>query len=159
MNRMFSILFFLLLIVGAFYYFNTGRAKLGEQSPEVKAKLVNGESFKLADLKGKTVYLIFWGSWCPPCRAELPEWVNYYKTINHDSIEIVSIALEKKQGASSRVATMLNFPWKYQIEEVSGFVATNEFSRKYGVSDIPAAFKINPDGTLAQKVGGVPALD
>ena len=43
-------------------------------------------------------------------------------------------------------------------EEVSGFVATNEFTRKYGVTDIPAAFKINPDGTLGEKLHGVPNL-
>jgi thiol-disulfide isomerase/thioredoxin len=137
--------------------FIRNKAVVGEETPSVSAKLVSGEDFKLSDLKGKTVYLVFWGSWCPPCRAELPHWVDFYNANNDPSVEVVSIALEKKAGQASRVSDKLNFPWKYQIEEVSGFVATNEFSRKYGVSDIPAAFKINPDGTLAEKLSAVPA--
>lgn len=144
------------LVAGGCFMLFKNKAKVGEATPSVTAKLVSGEQFKLSDLKGKTVYLVFWGSWCPPCRAELPHWVEFYNNKNDDNIEIVSIALEKKEGMSTLVAEKMGFPWSYQIEEISGFVATNEFSRKYGVTDIPAAFKINPDGTLAEKIVGVP---
>lgn len=145
-----------LIVAGVYFYYTNGSAKVGEETPTVAAKLITGEEFKLSDLKGKTVYLVFWGSWCPPCRAELPHWVDFYNNKNNENIEVVSIALEKKEGASQRVSDAMGFPWHYQIEEQSGFVATNEFSRKYGVTDIPAAFKINPDGTLAEKVNQVP---
>ena len=144
------------LLAGGCFLLFKNQAEVGKETPAVKAKLITGEDFKLADLRGKTVYLVFWGSWCPPCRAELPHWVEFYRNKQDDNIEIVSIALEKKEGQSKRVSNKLDFPWPYQIEEVSGYVATNEFSRKYGVTDIPAAFKINPDGTLAEKVVGVP---
>lgn len=140
----------------AYWYFTKGEAQKGEQTPEVVSELISGEPFKLSDLKGKTVYLVFWGSWCPPCKAELPHWVEFYNNKPNSDIEIVSIALEKKAGASKRFADKLNFPWKYQIEEESSYVALNGFARKYGVKDIPAAFKINSDGTLAEKVHHVP---
>lgn len=145
------------LVIGGCFMLFKNKAKVGEETPSVTAKLVTGEDFKLSNLRGKTVYLVFWASWCPPCRAELPHWVEFYNNKNDDNIEVVSIALEKKESASKRVSEFMNFPWKYQIEEQSGFVATNEFSRKYGVTDIPAAFKINPDGTLAEKVVRVPS--
>jgi len=156
MNK--SILIFIAVVIVAVvaYLLFQSKAKVGETTPSVSAQLVTGENFKLSDLKGKTVYLVFWGSWCPPCRAELPYWVEFYNNKNDENIEVVSIALEKKQGQAARVSDKMNFPWSYQIEEVSGFVATNEFSRKYGVTDIPAAFKINPDGTLAEKLKGAP---
>ncbi len=157
MRKLITPIVLIVVLLGVYFmFFSSSDVEEGEKTPDVSATLVSGEKFKLSDLKGKTVYLVFWGSWCPPCRAELPHWVEYYHTKNNDNIEIVSIALEKKKGQSSRVAEALNFPWKYQIEEVSGFVALNEFSRKYGVSDIPAAFKINPDGTLAKKIKGTP---
>jgi thiol-disulfide isomerase/thioredoxin len=155
MNKMILVIL-VVLALAAYFYFTKGTAKVGEETPSVSAKLITGEDFSLNDLKGKTVYLVFWGSWCPPCRAELPLWVDFFNNKNDDNIEIVSIALEKREGASKLISEGMNFPWKYQIEEVSGFVATNEFSRKYGVTDIPAAFKINPDGTLGEKLRGVP---
>lgn len=156
MNKLIVPVLIIATLIGAYFLFFASEAKEGEATPEVSAKLINGMDFKLSSLKGKTVYLVFWGSWCPPCRAELPHWVDYYNKKNDDNIEIVSIALEKNEGASKRVSEAMSFPWKYQIEEQSGFVATNEFSRKYGVTDIPAAFKISPDGTLAEKVHMVP---
>jgi thiol-disulfide isomerase/thioredoxin len=156
MNKTVVILIALIIVFAASYFLFQSKATVGEETPTVSAKLVSGEDFKLSDLKGKTVYLVFWGSWCPPCRAELPHWVEFYNNKNDDNIELVSIALEKKEGHAARVSDKMKFPWSYQIEEVSGFVATNEFSRKYGVTDIPAAFKINPDGTLAEKLKGVP---
>lgn len=150
---------FILLIVGGllayFFYFNKG-AKVGAQTPEVASKMIDGTDFKLSDLKGKKVYLVFWGSWCGPCRAELPHWVSFYNNKNDENIEVVSIALEKRAGASQGVADAMGFSWKYQIEENSSFVATNGLARKYGVTDIPAAFLINEDGTLEKKITQVP---
>ncbi len=156
MNRNMLLLVLIVVIAGGCFVFMKNKATVGEETPEVASELITGEDFKLSSLKGKTVYLVFWGSWCPPCRRELPHWVEFYNNKSDDNIEIVSIALEKKEGASKAIAESMGFPWSYQLEEKSGFVATNGLARKYGVKDIPAAFKINPDGTLAEKITEVP---
>src|ERR1035437_8988570 len=40
---------------------------------DFKLKDLNGNEFSLSDLKGKNVFLNFWATWCPPCKAEMPE--------------------------------------------------------------------------------------
>src|SRR5690625_1136081 len=47
--------------------------KVGEPAPEFMTVYADGEAFRLSDLRGQPVWLNFWGSWCPPCRSEMPE--------------------------------------------------------------------------------------
>lgn len=49
--------------------------KVGEQAPEFMTLYATGDNevFRLSELQGQPVWLNFWGSWCPPCRAEMPE--------------------------------------------------------------------------------------
>src|SRR5688572_16084959 len=47
--------------------------KAGEPAPDVTVTDILGNQVSLSDLQGKAVWLNFWGSWCPPCRAEMPE--------------------------------------------------------------------------------------
>lgn len=47
--------------------------KVGEAAPDLVALGADGEPVFLSEFRGKPVWLNFWGSWCPPCRAEMPE--------------------------------------------------------------------------------------
>lgn len=49
--------------------------KVGEPAPEFMTLYATGDNevFRLSELKGQPVWLNFWGSWCPPCRAEMPD--------------------------------------------------------------------------------------
>ena len=43
--------------------------KVGEKAPDFSLKASDGKTYSLSDFKGQPVWLTFWGSWCPPCRA------------------------------------------------------------------------------------------
>ena len=148
-----NLLFSLAIIMGIAYYFYRKLPKFNEQekAPDFVSYTPSGDSIRLSDLRGNIVLLDFWGSWCVPCRPVISELIALQDE-NNGAFEIVSIALEKRKGAGKKAAEILGLNWKYQIEEVSNFVAFNGIARAYGVTDIPATFLINPKGELVGKM-------
>ncbi|HKK78162.1 MAG TPA: TlpA disulfide reductase family protein, partial [Phaeodactylibacter sp.] len=90
------------LFVGRYFYMKPGMVN-GEQAPGFEAQLLNGEDFRLSELKGQYVLIDFWGSWCPPCRKENPELVDLYHKYKQTNFEqaqgftIVSIGVEENR--------------------------------------------------------------
>ncbi len=80
------------------------------KAPDFKLETIGGEEFKLSDYKGKVVMLNFWGTWCPPCRKEIPDLVNLQKKYNKDGLEIVGITLN-----SGSATDIQKFADKYNI--------------------------------------------
>ena len=154
-------LLFGLLIVGGiafFFYSKSGKSlPKGELAPDFEAELIDGTPFKLSDLRGKYVILDFWGSWCRPCRLENPRLASIYNKYkgksfrDADGLEVVTVAMEKQDGAWERAAEMDGFTWKYQIVEQTMFVSLSGIARKYGVTEIPSKFLIDPDGNLREE--------
>jgi thiol-disulfide isomerase/thioredoxin len=147
------------LIAGGIYFFiKWNAASSGQPAPDFSAKLIDGTEFKLSDLKGKYVLIEFWGSWCPPCRAENPKVVELYKNYkgsafkDADGFEIVTIALEKNDRTWRAAAEKDGFFWKYQIVEQAKIVVMSPLARTFGVTDLPSKFLIDPKGNLVGKV-------
>ncbi len=63
------------------------------KAPDFKLATIGGEEFYLSDYKGKVVMLNFWGTWCPPCRKEIPDLVSLQAKYNKYGLEIVWITL------------------------------------------------------------------
>ena len=60
-----------------------------------------GKTHSLSDYKGKTIFLNFWGTWCPPCRAEMPDIQSLYetqKTEGENGVIILGIAAPNYSG-------------------------------------------------------------
>ena len=63
------------------------------KAPNFRLATLDGDEFYLSDFNGKVVLLNFWGTWCPPCRKEIPDLVNLQEKYNKDGLEIVGITL------------------------------------------------------------------
>jgi len=55
-----------------------------------------GKAISLSDYKGKVLFLNFWATWCPPCRAEISDFVEAYKENKDKGLEILGISLDTK---------------------------------------------------------------
>lgn len=151
-----KILIGLILIVGGLILYNfflkAPSFGLGEKAPLIKNKLITGEAFNLADLQGKYVLIDFWGSWCGPCRKEIPALKSLYadyngkKYKNAEDFEILSIALEKSNKYTKQLIKSEGLVWPNHIIDVAKIVMLSDIAQQYDVKELPTKFLLNPNG-------------
>lgn len=109
-----------------------------------------GNTHTLSEYKGKTVFLNFWATWCPPCRAEMPDIQKIYESYlesGDDSLVILGVA-GPNQGRETTEEGIQDF-----LEE-NGYTypvlmdTTGEQFMNYGISALPTTYMIDKDGNV-----------
>ncbi len=70
--------------------------KVGEPAPDFQTEDVFGNPVRLSDYAGQPVWLMFWGSWCPPCRAEFPDIAAAYRQIAPEGVQLLGVSLREQ---------------------------------------------------------------
>lgn len=120
----------------------------GFYARSISIKDLYGKDFKLDKLKGKYVLLDFWGTWCNPCIALLPNIASIHK--QYPELEIVSIAREFKEDDKNKIS---NFVKKYEMEWVNicDFPGKDDIVSKYKISSFPTTILIDPNGKIIHR--------
>ena len=108
---------------------------------------LDGKTVSLADFRGKVVVLDFWATWCPPCKREIPDFVDLQKAYGSRGVQIVGIALDEpeKVQAFARQNGM-NYPV---------LLGSDEIALRYGgIEGIPTTFIIDKSGKIASRFEG-----
>jgi peroxiredoxin len=123
---------------------------IGRVAPDFTLKTLDGKTLKLSDLRGKAVVLNFWATWCPPCKVELPWFVDLQKQYGPQGLQVVGIS--EDEGGKDKVAAFVKeMGVNYTIA-----VDDNSVSEKYGdVEDLPTTFYIDRDGKIVQFAMGL----
>ena len=124
----------------------TELAKPGEVAPDFKMKTPDGKTFRLNSLKGKTVVLDFWASWCPDCRKEAPEVVRLYNEYHPKGIEFVGVSMDTDVEAWRKAIAQYGIAYP-QVSELKKFHDT-DIAKAYGVKWIPSMVVVGPDGKV-----------
>ena len=119
--------------------------KEGAQFPDFNEKDLNGKSLSIANHKGKVVLVDFWATWCPPCRAELPNVIKAYEKHHAQGFEIISISLDREKAKLVNFVKDRNMTWP-QYFDGEGKLAT-----KYGVNSIPMTYLLDGTGKIIAK--------
>lgn len=120
-------------------------------APDFVLSDARGARYALADYRGKTVLLNFWATWCPPCRAEVPDLVEFDESIADGSVALVSINQTFSEPSTESVA---KFAQDFGIEYPILLDEGGRVSRAYGVRGIPTTFVIGPDGLIVERAYG-----
>jgi thiol-disulfide isomerase/thioredoxin len=111
--------------------------------------LLNGNIVRLSSLRGKVVFLNFWATWCPPCRAEMPSMESLYQRFKGKGLEFIAVDLmEDRSDVEGFInANKLTFPVAIDTD--------GRASENYSTGYIPTTFIIDKDGNIiAATVGG-----
>ncbi len=126
------------------------REGLQAAAPDFSLPAPDGRgTLRLSDFRGRYVLVNFWATWCPPCRAELPDLAAYYA--DHAAEGFVLIGVNEQEPPETvsgyLAAQRLNFPVALDME---GVVMAD-----YGVTGLPSSFLINPAGQIVQMWTGM----
>lgn len=125
-----------------------GPVEVGEPAPDFAILTISGEVVRLSDFRGKTVVLNFWASWCPPCRAEMPDFQELFEQ-RGDAGDFAILAVDKL--VEDTEDSVRGFVDEFGLTFAVGFDATDEIFQHYGVRGLPSTFFIDRDGIVRQK--------
>ena len=108
----------------------------------------DGEVLSLSGLKGKVVVLNFWGSWCPPCRWEMPSFEEMWREYADQDVVFIGIAVPPDSVEDAR-----DFAELIGVSYPIGLDATGEILVDFGVTEFPTTFIFDRDGNQARKFG------
>ena len=125
------------------------------KAPDFKLATIDGEEFYLSDYAGKVIMLNFWGTWCPPCRKEIPDLVNLQTKYNKDGLEIVGITLNS--GSAKDIKKFadgkdMNYTLLTDLGNDETISVTNLYGQTIGqpISSIPTTLIIDRDGYIVK---------
>ncbi len=119
----------------------------GEQYTDIALENENGTVIKVSDYVANNRYTLvdFWASWCPPCRAELPNLVKAYERYHAQGFEIVGVSLDRDHDAWVAAIEKYNLTWPH-MSDLKGWQSAG--AALYNVRSIPANVLIDSEGYI-----------
>jgi cytochrome c biogenesis protein CcmG/thiol:disulfide interchange protein DsbE len=117
-------------------------APQSEAAPDFALQTIDGRTVRLSDYRDQVVLLTTWATWCPPCRAEMPDLEAYYR--QHQGDGFVVLAVNSRENSDTVAAFLEEHDFTFPVLlDPGGVVAKN-----YGVRGLPTSFFIDRDGMV-----------
>ncbi len=128
--------------------------KVGEVAPDFETRDVFGNTVRLSDFRGRPVWLNFWGSWCPPCRAEMPEIQAAYQQLEPEGLVLLAISVREPPEDALR----------YALQNRATFpILTDRYEQDtgafYPLYNVPTHIFIDADGVIRAVILSDMSLD
>ena len=137
----------LLLLASAilFSIFSKDKVKVlavGDKAPDFELVDTDGNVHRLSDFKGEGVFLNFWGTWCPPCKKEMPYIENQYKEFSEKGVHVLSVNIAESNLKVDTFRDQYGLTFPVVIDK------TKDVRDLYNVVPLPTTFLINKDGVI-----------
>lgn len=132
------------------YGFTTDPRKIpstlvSSQAPDFELRLLDGSVVRLSDYRGRVVFLNFWASWCPPCRAEARLLEDAWRQVKNREIVFLGVNIQDTEEGARR------FIEEFEITYPNGRDHQSRIAINYGVYGIPETFFIDREGRITYK--------
>lgn len=120
----------------------------GNLAPDFTVSDINGKKLSLSEFKGKVVLLDFWATWCAPCRAEIPHFVEMQEKYGPQGFQVVGISMDDDAKPVREFAR--EYKMNYPIA-----VGDDKLAESFGgVLGLPVNFIIDREGRIVKKFLG-----
>jgi len=142
-----------LVLLGGLLYFGFIHKKEDEQVsapsqeiqlPDFTFRSLDGKVYRLSDFKGNVVLLNFWASWCPPCREEMPIFVEVYNKCKDKGFVILAVSMDTNTNARDKYLESLKPPF-----------LVLEGNDEVRLTGLPTSYLIDRDGKVYKMKLGV----
>lgn len=119
-------------------------------APDFTLHDMNGASVRLSDFRGKAVVLNFWATWCPPCRREIPWFIEMQKKYGPQGLQVVGVSMDDggRDAIEAFVKKMgINYPILQGDDHAAGLYG--------GAEVLPTTYYISRDGLVVSSVNGL----
>ena len=114
-----------------------------QQARDFKVASLDGSGLRLADLKGKVVFLNLWATWCPPCKEEMPAMERLWRRYKDEGLVVIALSMDSG-GAKAVKPYIEQSKYTYPV----GLDPKMEVAQLYGARSVPSTFIIDRSGTL-----------
>ncbi|MFN2367012.1 MAG: peroxiredoxin family protein [Desulfurivibrionaceae bacterium] len=123
-------------------------ARWGQPAPDFELLDIEGNLWKLSELKGQVVFVNFWATWCPPCREEMPAMQELYEAMPDDRFKMLAILNNDDPNLAAIFAEKNGFEFPILVDPAS------EIGNAYGITGVPETYIVDKEGILRQKYLG-----
>jgi thiol-disulfide isomerase/thioredoxin len=121
---------------------------VGQKFPGFNETDANGNQLATSTYRGTVTMIDFWATWCPPCRAEMPNVINTYQMYHSQGFNIIGISLDSDRNALATFTQANGMPWAQYFD---GLGWDNKLAKKYNVRSIPMSYLLDRHGIILGK--------
>lgn len=119
-----------------------------QPTPALQAIDLNGQLWRLSDLRGKAVLINFWASWCEPCRAEMPSLQQLAQRHAPDKLVVLAVNFKEPAVTAQRYVERANLQLPVLLD------ADGALARQWGIKVFPSTVLVAADGRVHGVVRG-----
>jgi len=119
--------------------------EIGNTAPDFKLATLDGGEAALSDYLGSPVMLNFWATWCPPCRAEMPDMERFYQDTEIEVLAVNLLEAERTIDDVDQFVDEYELTFPILLDEII------EVAMIYEIQPIPTTFMIDSEGTIQFK--------
>jgi len=113
-------------------------------APDFTVPSLDGDKLSLHDFRGQYVLVNFWASWCPPCKAEMPDLHTYYLEYKNKGFTLLAINVNDDPNSARAFIEANGFTFPVGLD------TDGRVFNSYGGSALPTSFLIDPQGGLVK---------
>jgi thiol-disulfide isomerase/thioredoxin len=121
---------------------------VGKPAPEIEGVDVAGKPLKLSDYRGKVVVLVFWGSWCGPCMAQVPRERELVERLKGQPFALLGVDCEPDKDAARRAMARERMTWPNWYDGAPGM---GPIANRYHIRGYPSVFLLDARGVIRSR--------
>lgn len=119
-----------------------GPARIGQPLADFSLTDIHGDTVRLSDYAGRVVLINAWATWCPPCKAEMPDLQSYYKQRQSEGLVLLAVNAGENASQVGQFIQMQGFTFPVLLDP--GVATLNSL----GIGSFPTTILVGRDGVV-----------